>query len=232
MLRIQVLGLTRAWVDGEPADLGPAGQRAVLGLLILAGGQPVSRAALVHSLWDDEPPDSAVNVLQTRVKHLRRALEPDRPARQVSAVIPLAGDGYRFAGAPGGVDLAEFRRLVRQAGQDHDDRRLDAALRVWPHGEPFADVPALGRHPAVVALGEERRSVLTRYAAVMLADGTPGGPSGCSPRRPPRGHSTRPGRRGSSTPCVRRADGPRRSRHITRYGHDWPRNSAWIRGRS
>ncbi|MEU4160955.1 BTAD domain-containing putative transcriptional regulator [Actinoplanes sp. NPDC026670] len=171
MLRIQVLGLTRAWVDGEPADLGPAGQRAVLGLLILAGGQPVSRAALVHALWDDEPPDSAVNVLQTRVKHLRRALEPDRAARSASEVIPLAGDGYRFAGTPGGVDLFEFRRLVRQAGQDHDDRRLDAALRVWPHGEAFADVPVLGRHPAVIALGEERRAALTRYAAVMLADG-------------------------------------------------------------
>ncbi|MFC4072063.1 AfsR/SARP family transcriptional regulator [Actinoplanes subglobosus] len=174
MLRIQVLGLTRAWVGGEPADLGPAGQRALLGLLILAGGQPVSRAALVHGLWDDEPPESAVNVLQTRVKHLRRVLEPGRTARTASELIPLAGDGYRFAAPPGSVDLAEFRRLVRQAGQEHDDRRLDAALRLWPHGEPFADVPLLGRHPAVIALGEERRAVLTRYATVMLADGHTG----------------------------------------------------------
>ncbi|GGQ82844.1 XRE family transcriptional regulator [Couchioplanes caeruleus subsp. azureus] len=171
MLRIQVLGLTRAWVGGEPADLGPAGQRAVLGLLLLAEGQPVSRSALIHALWEDKPPDSAVNILQTRIKHLRRHLEPRRPARQPSELIPLAGDGYRLNAPPGSVDLAEFRRLVRLAGQAHDDRRLGEALRLWRHSEPFADVPVLGRHPAVIALAEERRSALTRYAAAMLADG-------------------------------------------------------------
>jgi DNA-binding SARP family transcriptional activator len=173
VVRIQVLGRTRAWVGGEPADLGPAGQRAVLGLLILAEGQPVSRAALVQALWDDEPPDSAVNILQTRVKHLRRALEPGRAARRPGSLILLAGDGYRLDAPPGSVDLAEFRRLVRLAGSEHDDRRLDEALRLW-RGEPFGDVPVLGRHPSVIALAEEHRTVLTRYAAVMLADGHTG----------------------------------------------------------
>ncbi|MEV6596800.1 tetratricopeptide repeat protein [Actinoplanes sp. NPDC051346] len=171
MLRIQVLGLTRAWVGGEPADLGPAGQRAVLGLLLLAEGQPVSRSALVQALWADEPPDSAVNILQTRVKHLRRHLEPRRSARQPSELIPRAGDGYRLNAPPGSVDLAEFRRLVRLAGQEHDDRRLGEALLLWQHSEPFADVPVLSHHPAVIALAEERRTALTRYAAAMLADG-------------------------------------------------------------
>ena len=170
VLRIQVLGLTRAWVDGRPADLGPAGQRAVLGLLVLADGRPMSRSVLIDALWGDEPPDSAVNILQTRVKHLRQALEPGRPARRPSELIPLAGDGYRLNAPPGSVDLAEFRRLVRLAEQEQDHRWLDEALRLW-HGEPLADVPMLSRHPPLLALVEERRAVLTRYAEAMLAEG-------------------------------------------------------------
>src|SRR5918997_3843870 len=78
-LRIQVLGPVRAWRDGEPVELGRVGQRAVLGLLALGGGQPLSRAELVDSLWGDTPPPSAANVIQTSVKHLRRLLEPARP---------------------------------------------------------------------------------------------------------------------------------------------------------
>ncbi|HZN70362.1 MAG TPA: BTAD domain-containing putative transcriptional regulator, partial [Micromonosporaceae bacterium] len=162
--------MTRAWLDDRPVDLGPAGQRAVLGLLVLGEGRPVTRSALVEALWGDHPPESAVNVVQTRVKHLRKALEPDRPSRSVSQLIPRTGDGYRLVAAPGSVDLAEFRRLVRLAGQERNVDRLDEALRLW-HGDPLVDVPVLAGHPAVRALVEERRTVLTRYADAMLADG-------------------------------------------------------------
>ncbi|HWG98144.1 MAG TPA: BTAD domain-containing putative transcriptional regulator [Pilimelia sp.] len=169
-VRIQVLGQVRAWRDGESVDLGSAGQRAVLGLLALADGKPVTRGMLVHALWGDHPPPTAVNILQTRVKHLRRVLEPDRPPRRDSALIPRVGDGYRLCAPPGGVDLAEFRRLVRLAGQDRDASRLGEALRLW-RGDPLIDVPALHRHPALLALVEEWRGALTRYADAMLAEG-------------------------------------------------------------
>ncbi|BCJ46261.1 XRE family transcriptional regulator [Actinoplanes ianthinogenes] len=162
-LRIQVLGLTGAWLDGRPVDLGPAGQRAVLGLLVLAGGRPVTRSALIEAIWADEPPESAVNILQTRVKHLRRALEPGRPARRASRLIPRAGDGYRIDAPSGCVDLFEFRRLARLD-------RLDEALGCWK-GDPLADVPVLSGHPALIALAEERYGVLVRHAEALLADG-------------------------------------------------------------
>ncbi|MFD0746113.1 hypothetical protein ACFQ1L_32900 [Phytohabitans flavus] len=54
-MRIQVLGPVRAWRDEEPLDLGRVGQRALLGLLALACGQPLSRAELVDALWGDTP---------------------------------------------------------------------------------------------------------------------------------------------------------------------------------
>ena len=92
-LRIQILGPLRAWRDEEPLELGRIGQRAVLGLLALACGQPLSRAEFVDALWGDAPPPSAANMIQTSVKHLRRLLEPDRPPRTPSAILPTVGDG-------------------------------------------------------------------------------------------------------------------------------------------
>src|SRR3954469_2680918 len=81
VLRIQVLGAVSAWRDHTPVPLGQAAQRAVLGLLALAGGRPLSRAELVDGVWcGRSPPPTAVNILQTHVKRLRRLLDPDRPA--------------------------------------------------------------------------------------------------------------------------------------------------------
>src|SRR5688572_19879169 len=95
-VRIQVLGRMRAWHDEQPVSLGPPGQRAVLGLLILAGGQPVTIGALVDAIWGAEPPASAVNVIQTHVKRLRRLLEPARAPHSRSEALPYVGNSYRL----------------------------------------------------------------------------------------------------------------------------------------
>src|SRR4051794_13334864 len=88
VLRIQVLGRVAAWRDREPLDLGSAAQRAVLGLVAVAGGQVVPRATIMDILWPDRmPPVSAVNVIQTHVLRLRRRLEPDRPTRVRSGLL-------------------------------------------------------------------------------------------------------------------------------------------------
>jgi hypothetical protein len=54
----------------------------------------VARRELVDTLWGDRPPPSAVNVVQTHVKHLRRLLEPGRAPRSGSGVLPHIGGGY------------------------------------------------------------------------------------------------------------------------------------------
>jgi DNA-binding SARP family transcriptional activator len=170
-VRIQVLGPMRAWHDEQPIALGPPGQRAVLGLLILAGGQPVTTGALVDAIWGADPPASAVNVIQTHVKRLRRLLEPARTPHSRSEVLPYVGNSYRLGVPPDRIDLLRFRHLVRSTPAHGDaGEPLREALALW-QGPPFADLPLLADHPKVTAIVEEHRTALTRYADAMLAAG-------------------------------------------------------------
>ncbi|AGL17145.1 BTAD domain-containing putative transcriptional regulator [Actinoplanes sp. N902-109] len=176
-MRIQVLGPVRVWVGDAVVELPSAGQRALLGLLALAAGQPVPQAELIDALWGDRPPPTAANVIQTHVKHLRRVLEPDRPTRSRSLVLPFIGDGYALRTGPDDVDLLRFRRLAgaATAAQHDGDPRAAAglyadALAEWA-GTPLVDVPMLARHPKVAALAEEHRAALGRYGELMIALG-------------------------------------------------------------
>ncbi|TQM85249.1 DNA-binding SARP family transcriptional activator [Saccharothrix saharensis] len=176
MLAVQVLGPLRVRRDGVVLALGPAGRRAVLGLLALAHGKPVTRAELVDALWGERPPPSATNVLHTHVKHLRRLLEPERGRRAPSTTIPAVDDGYALALPPDAVDVVRFRSLVARADParagdpHHAAELLGRALALW-HGRPLADVPVLAGHPGVVTLDGERRAALARYAEVMIGAG-------------------------------------------------------------
>jgi tetratricopeptide (TPR) repeat protein len=176
-VRIQVLGPVRVWLDDNPVELTSAGQRATLGLLAMAAGQPLAQPDLMDSLWGDRPPASAANVIQTHVKHLRRLLEPGRPARSRSTVLPHIGDGYALRVADDDLDLLRFRRLLAGAtvAQNRGDPRTAAtmlaqALGEW-QGTPLMDVPLLAEHPKVIALAEERRAALGRYGELMIALG-------------------------------------------------------------
>ncbi|MBM2620509.1 tetratricopeptide repeat protein [Actinoplanes sp. LDG1-06] len=169
-LRIQVLGPMRVWLDDEPLPLGPPAQRAVLGLLVLAGGQPVGLADLIDAFWGDRPPASALNVIQTHVKRLRRLLEPGRAPHSRSEVLPYLGNGYRLGVASEQIDIMRFRRLVRHAAGGGEVAALTEALALW-QGQPFADVPLLADHPRVRPIVAEHRAALGRYGAAMLAAG-------------------------------------------------------------
>ncbi|NEW69191.1 AfsR/SARP family transcriptional regulator [Streptomyces rhizosphaericus] len=176
-MRVQVLGPLRAWHGEAGIDLGTPHQRALLGLLVLAGGRSLSRAELADALWRDRPPRSAVNLIQTYVKRLRRLLEPTRPARTPSALLPRVGDGYALRVPQDDVDLSRFRQLATRAEaarRDGDDRGAAAllaeALRLW-QSPPMADLPLLAAHPAVVALAEERRAAVAKYGDAMIAAG-------------------------------------------------------------
>ncbi|MFI7117321.1 BTAD domain-containing putative transcriptional regulator [Amycolatopsis sp. NPDC049868] len=176
-VRIQVLGSLRVWLDGAEVDLGPPARRAVLGLLVLAGGEAMSKQELVDALWGERPPRSAVNVLQTHVKHLRRLLEPGRPSRSGSEILPHVGGGYAVRWDAVEIDLPHVRRLVAEANdaqRDGETGRAAAlfgeALRWW-RGRPLADVPLLATHPKVLALIAERRALLARHGDAMLAIG-------------------------------------------------------------
>lgn len=177
VLRVWVLGPLRAWRDDVELDLGPPARRAVLGLLLLAGGAYVSQSELVDALWGNRPPATVANVLQTHVKHLRRLLEPSRPARTRSEVLRYANGGYAIV--PGAVesDLDVFRRQLGLADDAERDGAVDRlataladGLTCW-HGRPLADIPALATHPKVETLIAERRRTLIRYGEAMIALG-------------------------------------------------------------
>lgn len=181
MLVVQVLGQVRAWHGADEIPLGPPGRRAVLGLLVLAGDRPVTRAELVDALWGDAPPTSSANVVQSHVMHLRRVLEPARSARSPSRRIRTVGDGYRLVTDDATVDLTRFRELVAAADRaEQDQRRAEAAqllgdaLALW-RGPALADVPALAQHRWVEGVGLDRRRVLARHVDAMVAAGRAAG---------------------------------------------------------
>jgi len=178
---IALFGGVRIERDGRALPAGPAQQRAVLALLALAGGQPVGRAALLSALWPapDEAPPSAWNIVQTHVKRLRAALEPDRPAHRPSVLLPSVGDGYALRPGADAVDVLRFRALVEASAEPHRQgdhaavwRLLREALETWT-AEPAADVPQLCGHPWLVALQAVHYAAVARYldAATALGRG-------------------------------------------------------------
>ncbi|WP_084258306.1 AfsR/SARP family transcriptional regulator [Microtetraspora malaysiensis] len=105
--------------DGTVLDTGPAQQRAVLALCMLAVPRPVSAARIVDALWAEEPPPRAVNTVQAYISKLRRVLEPGRTRRDSPSVLVSTPGGYALVMPEDGYDLgrardriAEGRRLV------------------------------------------------------------------------------------------------------------------------
>jgi len=176
VLVVQVLGRVAVRRGSQEVILGPLGRRAVFALLALHAGQPLARHQIIDALWGDCPPAGATNVLQTHVKHLRRALEPERPARASSAVLPAVGDGYALRMPGATIDFQQFRDLLatERAAAEHDPRRtaelLGSALALW-HGRPAADIAGLATHPRVLGLVNEHREALSRYADAMIEIG-------------------------------------------------------------
>ena len=110
----------------------------MLAYLLLHANRTVERSRLIDELWPTDPPESAVNVLQTYVSRLRRTLPPDRLlTRPPGSVLRVE---------PGELDLHEFERRLqagRSALSSGDAEAALAALRLalglW-RGAPLRDV--------------------------------------------------------------------------------------------
>ena len=114
-LAIGVLGEVSASRDGTPIDLGGLKQRAVLALLVLAGGDVVPADRLVDSLWGEAQPRNGTGALHSYLSHLRKRLEPDRDARSREGLIARHGPGYVLRVDADTVDAWQFERLLQQA---------------------------------------------------------------------------------------------------------------------
>lgn len=139
MAGFAILGPLRVRYEGA-AVRTTGRQRAVLGMLLLNAGVPVSRDRLIAALWD-RPPRSAVANLQTHVWGLRRALAP------TPWDVATDGRGYRLTVGRDDLDLLAFEDLQRRGREellrgdlDAAGRALGGAVALW-RGRPLEDVP-------------------------------------------------------------------------------------------
>jgi DNA-binding SARP family transcriptional activator/DNA-binding beta-propeller fold protein YncE len=109
----------------------------VLALLLLHANEVVSTDRLIDELWGDAPPESAANMLQGYVSHLRKELEPTGE-RGKHELIVSRRPGYVLQVGPDQVDAERFERLASEGRRLLDDgdadaaaARLGAALALW-----------------------------------------------------------------------------------------------------
>jgi WD40 repeat protein/DNA-binding SARP family transcriptional activator len=149
---LRVLGPVEASVDERPVAIGAGKPRALLAMLALNAGSPVSAERLVDGLWGEQPPATAAKMVQIYVSQLRKALA----ASGDGAEIVTRGRGYELRLGSGEVDARHFERLVAE-GAPRD------ALALW-RGPPLDDVAT-----EPFAALEIRRLEELRLAAFELA---------------------------------------------------------------
>jgi DNA-binding SARP family transcriptional activator len=121
-VRFELLGPLRALREGAEIPLGPPKQRAVLAVLLLQEGRPLSYDGLVEAVWGGAPPVHVRNLVQKYVSGLRRALGDE-------VELAWTGAGYRLTGAAIG-DLAERRLLVDEALAARDAGEVRRAVEL------------------------------------------------------------------------------------------------------
>ncbi|MBT2212408.1 MULTISPECIES: BTAD domain-containing putative transcriptional regulator [Actinomadura] len=144
MIRFQVLGPVKMWVQDAQVDLGPKRQRSVLAVLLTEAVEPVPLRSLIDRVWGDTPPDQARNVAYTYIARLRRILAEATDRTGTPVALHRDDVGYRLSIASDQVDLHLFRCMVKRArmlpaGARERRSLLDGALRLW-QGEALADL--------------------------------------------------------------------------------------------
>ena len=123
MLEFRILGALDVHDDGRRIEFREGNDAALLTLLLLHAGQPLSVDRIVDELWPNDPPASARKIVQNSVSHLRRALGEQR--------VETRGHAYLLHADPEEIDAARFEQLVT------DGRGADA-LHLW-RGPPSLD---------------------------------------------------------------------------------------------
>ena len=169
-LRLRVLGPLAASCDGTSLDLGDARHRAVLGMLALHANTLVHRERIIDAVWGEQPPASAVNLVQGCISRLRRIPQLSGQGQNGQGGLTSDGRGYQLRVTAGQLDLLAFRDLVdrARAAASSDDATsacelLAAALGLW-RGEPLMGIDRLRDHPALAGVRRERAAAVLTYA--------------------------------------------------------------------
>jgi DNA-binding SARP family transcriptional activator len=118
-LRVRLLGGFECAVEGRtilPEEWGSRKARNVFKYLLLRRGRPVPVDDILEEFWPDLTIDGARHALRSTLHRIRRALEPDRPARAPSAFLQVADDTVCLQTGPNvAVDLFEFEDRLGQS---------------------------------------------------------------------------------------------------------------------
>jgi len=156
-VEFRILGSLEVRRDGGVVEIGAAKLRALLTLLLLRRGEPVTTETLIEHLWDGHPPATAVKVVHVYVSQLRKAL--------AGGVLQTRPGGYALAVGPDAVDAARFEDLLARGRALLGDGEPEAAaavlreaLGLW-RGPALADFPYAEFAREEAARLEELRSV-------------------------------------------------------------------------
>lgn len=140
-MEFRILGPTEV-VDGGRRVRLPSGRgRALLALLVLHAGEPVSADRLIDELWGEDPPPTARTVVHGLVSKLRDVLEPGRREAGLGSVLQTFASGYRLKIELEAVDAHRFKQLIdeaREASAEARAAKLSEALALW-RGPALAD---------------------------------------------------------------------------------------------
>ena len=158
-MEFRILGPLEVEKDGRQVPLGGEKQKALLALLVLSRGRPVSTDRLIDEVWGGRPPATAVKSVQVYVTRLRRALGEGR--------IITRSRGYELAVAPSELDVDRFDALVRAASgapAKEAAERLREALALF-RDRPLADL-SLEPWAQVEIAGLEERQLAALEARI------------------------------------------------------------------
>jgi DNA-binding SARP family transcriptional activator len=133
-LEVRCLGTFEVHREGRlitPDMVQRRGALTLLKLLLRRPGHPISRDALVESLWEDADLQAGANRLYILVHALRQTIEPPRQGRDW-LYIRNEGDCYYFdASAPYWLDTEVFQRLVQQGEAAEAAQKTAEAIEAY-----------------------------------------------------------------------------------------------------
>src|ERR1700739_3081868 len=118
-MQLKLFGELEALAGGVPVPSRGARQRALLALLALQRGQPVSADRLIDALWGDGQAANPANALQAQIGQLRRTLGP--------AAVLTTEAVYTLTAGPDEVDVVRFEQLVAKGQRLAADGELESA---------------------------------------------------------------------------------------------------------
>ncbi|MET9519426.1 AfsR/SARP family transcriptional regulator [Streptomyces sp. NPDC002994] len=110
-LRFRLLGPLQVTYGAEMIELGPPKQRALLAVLLLKPGIETGVDQLIESLWGEDYPTYAKNLIQKSISGLRGLLADGEPGGQ-GVSLEWSGSGYRLDVGHAEVDLYVYERLA------------------------------------------------------------------------------------------------------------------------